>query len=110
MAEVVAARGKRGFGACPAGYLRHVSNQHDLKPEAPEEAGVEDQDPALMQVEGAHVLANEARPRLEDAGFETEEVLDWAMAYIAEEGSGDVESFIKWIEKREKGSIRAESS
>jgi hypothetical protein len=75
--------------------------QHDLTPEPPEEAGVENTDPALMQVEGARVLANAARPLLEDAGFETEQVIDWATTYIAEEGSGDVESFITWIEKRE---------
>ncbi|MFZ0626335.1 MAG: hypothetical protein WAN34_07555 [Acidimicrobiia bacterium] len=84
--------------------------QHDLTPEPPEEAGVDDKDPALMQVEGARVLANEARPQLEDAGFETGEVIDWATTYIAEEGSGDVESFITWIERRETRSKPTKTS
>jgi hypothetical protein len=72
-----------------------------LKPETPGEAGLAERLPGPLQVEGAELLANEARDRLRAARFTDEEIDSWAMAYIAMEHSGDVASFLDWIEREE---------
>jgi len=66
-------------------------------PRHPCETGAHDQIPDLGQLEGAHLLANEARPFLSGCGFSNRQILEWALCYIAEEGSGDVDSFVAWI-------------
>ncbi|MGH2735737.1 MAG: hypothetical protein ACRDKZ_09160 [Actinomycetota bacterium] len=71
-------------------------------PMQPEQAGVAKESPEAMQIEGAELLANDAREELRRAGFEDEEIDRWAETYIAEEGSGDVASFVAWINAREK--------
>jgi hypothetical protein len=63
----------------------------------PERAGIRTKHPDLAQLEGAHLLANAARPFLQGCGFNDEQVLHWALTYIANEGSGDVDSFVAWI-------------
>lgn len=69
----------------------------DLKPEFPHEAGQEEEIPSKMQIEGARILADQARSRLRERGFDDDEVDRWALTYVAEERSGDVESFVAWI-------------
>ena len=66
-------------------------------PRHPCETGAHDRIPDLGQLEGAHLLANEARPFLSGCGFSDRQVLEWALCYVAEEGSGDVDSFVAWI-------------
>lgn len=66
-------------------------------PKRPCECGSHDEMPDLAQLEGAHLLSNEARPFLRGCGFTDRQILEWALCYIAEEGSGDVESFVAWI-------------
>lgn len=66
-------------------------------PKRPVDCGSHDQTPDLAQLEGAHLLANEARKFLKGCGFSDDQVLEWALCYIAEEGSGDVDSFVSWI-------------
>lgn len=66
-------------------------------PHRPRDVGVNEEVPDLAQIEGAHLLANAAREFLTGCGFSDGEVLRWAEAYIAVEGSGDVESFVAWI-------------
>ena len=68
-----------------------------LTPADPHDVGVEEQIPDLAQLEGAHLLANEARPYLADCGFSEHQILEWAETYIALEGSGDLASFLAWI-------------
>lgn len=70
-------------------------------PKHPHESGVEEAVPELAQIEGAHLLANEARPFLKGCGFTDRQILKWADAYISREGSGDVETFVAWIHERE---------
>lgn len=70
-------------------------------PREPGEVGVEDETPDLAQIEGAHLLANAARPFLAECGFTERQILHWSLDYIAKEGSGDVESFVEWIHKCE---------
>ncbi len=73
----------------------------DIEPERPKESGVEETTPPTMQVEGARVLADDARPLLEGKGFSDDEIRRWADSYIAEVGSGDVNSFVAWIDERQ---------
>ena len=73
-------------------------------PRHPGETGAHDQSPDLAQLEGAHLLANEARTFLTGCGFSDRQVLEWALCYIAEEGSGDVDSFVAWIHECEGSS------
>ena len=54
-----------------------------LTPADPHDVGVEEQVPDLAQLEGAHLLANEARPHLADCGFSEHQILEWAETYIA---------------------------
>ena len=54
-----------------------------------------------MQLEGARVLADDAKPLLEGKGFTDDQIRRWADTYIAEVGSGDVESFIAWIDQQQ---------
>ena len=68
-----------------------------LIPEHPHDAGIAEETPDLAQLEGAHLLANGARPYLSDCGFSERQILEWAETYIAREGSGDVDSFLAWI-------------
>ncbi len=70
-------------------------------PHRPRDVGVEHRLPDFGRIEGTHLLANEARPFLRDCGFTDDEILEWADAYIATEGSGDVESFVAWIHEQE---------
>lgn len=74
-----------------------------LIPEHPAEAGVEEEIPDQSHVEGAELLANEARAVLREQRFADDEIREWAWTYIADEGSGDVESFLTWVADREYG-------
>ena len=73
----------------------------DVQPEKPHQSGVEEETPPTMQIEGARMLADDARPLLDGKGFTDEQIRRWADTYIAEEGSGDVGSFVAWIERRQ---------
>lgn len=73
-------------------------------PEDPHETGVAEQVPDdSTAIEAARVLANDAKARLEQAGFEDEQLRKWAETYITRHGSGDVEGFIAWITAKERG-------
>ncbi|HSG80334.1 MAG TPA: hypothetical protein VLD62_12185 [Acidimicrobiia bacterium] len=71
-------------------------------PHRPADLGLEERCPDLAQIEGAHLLANKARPFLEGCGFDDSRILKWAELYICEEGSGDVESFVAWIHSAQR--------
>jgi hypothetical protein len=70
-------------------------------PQHPHESGVVEEIPELAQIEGAHLLANAARPFLAGCGFSDRQILEWADTYISQVGSGDVQSFVAWIHERE---------
>jgi len=74
---------------------------NELTPEHPTKVGIPRQIPDPSHIEGAELLANEARPRLRSRGFDDDEILEWAEAYIDRERTGDVDSFLRWIEERE---------
>lgn len=71
-------------------------------PARPSDEGVTEETPDLAQVEPAHILANQARGRLESRGFTYPQIREWAEAYVAQEGgTADLEDFIDWIAERE---------
>ncbi len=73
------------------------------EPAKPEDVGVPEEVPELMQIEGARTLGNEARERLHADGFDDEQIDAWAETYIAEVGSGSVDEFVAWIAEEERG-------
>jgi hypothetical protein len=72
-----------------------------LIPERPTEAHVPERDPDTAHIEGAHLLAEEARPLLFACGFTNEQILAWAKAYLVAESSGSLEDFVGWIVEKE---------
>ncbi len=64
----------------------------------PHDFGVEERVPTLGQIEGARLLANEARPFLTHCGFTDDQIVHWALTFIAEEGSGDLDGFLDWMD------------
>lgn len=80
-----------------------MSAQHDhLEPRDPGDEGVAEQHPRPAQEEAAHQLAAQAKPTLAQHGFTDEQVIEWADAYLAEEGGApDVDAFVEWIRIRE---------
>jgi hypothetical protein len=74
------------------------------EPAAPEDVGVAEEIPELMQIEGARTLGNEARQRLHGDGFDDAQIDAWAETFIAEVSSGTVDEFVAWITRQERGS------
>ena len=73
-----------------------------VKPERPRDASVPEEVPSsTSSIEGARLLANEARPRLQSDGFTDRQIDEWAEAFITENRTGDVEELIAWIAERE---------
>ena len=72
-------------------------------PVKPEDVGVAEEVPELMQIEGARTLGNDARERLHADGFDDEQIDAWAETFIAEVSSGTVDQFVAWIARQERG-------
>ncbi|CAN5145143.1 hypothetical protein BH20ACT9_BH20ACT9_07150 [soil metagenome] len=89
---------ERHGGAHAAGR----DEDEELVPEPPREAGVDEAEPEAMQVEGARLLADQARERLRGQGFGDEQIRLWAGAYVRERGAGDVDDFLDWIQRQER--------
>jgi hypothetical protein len=71
------------------------------EPAKPEDVGVPEEIPELMQIEGARTLGNDARERLRADGFDDQQIDAWAETFIAEVGSGTVDEFVAWIAREE---------
>ena len=78
-----------------------MAEDADLHPEAPDEEGLPTQEPRAMQVEAAHLLANDARDQLRSQGFDDLQIDEWADTYVASVGAGDVDDFIGWIGRQQ---------
>lgn len=78
------------------------------EPADPHEAGVpearpdENVGPDDAHIEGAHVLASQARERLEPRGFDEHQILLWAEAYVEQKGGGNVDAFLEWVSRQEE--------
>jgi hypothetical protein len=75
--------------------------QHALIPAEPHEVGVAESEPDSAHEEAARVLADEAEDALAARGFSHDEIRHWAEAYFREQRSGDLETFLAWIDQRE---------
>jgi len=73
------------------------------EPTKPEDVGVAEEVPELMQIEGARTLGNDARERLRADGFDDQQIDAWAETFIAEVSSGTVDQFVAWIARQERG-------
>jgi hypothetical protein len=71
------------------------------EPAAPEDVGIAEEIPELMQIEGARTLGNDARERLHADGFDDAQIDAWAETFIAEVSSGSVDEFVAWIARQE---------
>jgi hypothetical protein len=74
----------------------------DPQPADPEQVGVEPETPDVMQVEAARLLANDARDQLRDRGFGDRQIDRWANTYVADHGSGDLDTFLSWVARQER--------
>ena len=54
--------------------------------------------PRTMDIEAARLLANDARDELEEC--DEEELRRLADTFVAQEGSGDVAAFVRWVRNR----------
>jgi hypothetical protein len=72
------------------------------QPAKPEDFGVAEEIPDLMEIEGARTLGNDARERLHADGFDDAQIDAWAETFIAEIGSGTVDQFVAWIAEQER--------
>jgi hypothetical protein len=72
------------------------------EPTKPEDVGVAEEVPDLMEIEGARTLGNAARERLHADGFSDAQIDAWAETYIAEVGSGTADEFVAWISAQER--------
>ncbi|MGD2061346.1 MAG: hypothetical protein PVF87_10805 [Acidimicrobiia bacterium] len=81
--------------------MNQQSKGRQLKPEHPEQAGIAEETPDQSHIEGAELLANESREALRGLGFTDDEIDEWALTYIAENRTGDVESFLAWVAEKE---------
>lgn len=74
-----------------------------LRPARPRDVGVQERTPEMFGIAGARVLANEAHDVLAPKGFTDEQLRLWAESYIVAEHTGDLETFLDWIEAHERG-------
>lgn len=68
-----------------------------MEAKGPEEMGVEERTPDFTRLEGAQVLADQARESLRREGFTDEEIRKWAETFVAERGSGELADFLEWV-------------
>jgi hypothetical protein len=74
-----------------------------LKPEFPDEAGVDVPPLPIEKVEPERLVENEVRGRLEADGFTDDQILRWVEAYFAEHDEGEPDEIVAWIRDRESG-------
>jgi hypothetical protein len=73
----------------------------DVTPEHPEDEGLVEPELPQVDVEGARLLANEARGRLRADGFTDGEVNAWVRVYFEEGHEGDVDGLVRFIEAQQ---------
>jgi hypothetical protein len=76
-----------------------------LVPRLPEEFGVVVRELSILDVEGARLLANDARPQLCAAGFSDEAIQAWVDAFFAERHEGSVRELLAWIAQQQRGGV-----
>ena len=74
-----------------------------LEPEKRAEEGAEptgEVQPQAAEVESARLLANQAKPELEDTGLSEDDVRRLADEFVARDRTGDTSAFVEWARHR----------
>lgn len=74
------------------GPLRDEKRGQTAEPSRPQ--------PEAAEVESARLLADDARPRLRDEGFDDDRIRELADQYIAEDRGTGTAEFIEWARDR----------
>ncbi len=69
-----------------------------VQPERPEDEGLREPELPQVDIEGARLLANEARERLHADGFDDAQVDAWVRVYFEQGHEGTVEGLLAFIE------------
>ena len=69
----------------------------DVEPDQPEDDGLAEPELPEVDIEGARLLANEARARLHADGFDDSEIEAWVRVYFEQEHEGTVEGLLAFI-------------
>lgn len=77
-----------------------------LEPETPEQEGLVEPELPEVDVEGARLLANEARERLHAQGFTDTEIEAWVRVYFERGHEGSVDGLVAFIEAEEAAGRR----
>jgi hypothetical protein len=80
---------------------RDQARDEGLKPEFPDEAGVDVEPVPIERVEPERMVENEVRARLEADGFNDEQILRWVEAYFDEHDEGEPDDVVSWIREQE---------
>jgi hypothetical protein len=81
-----------------------------LVPRRPEEFGVPTRELSITDVEGARLLANDARPSLCEAGFSDEAINAWVDAFYALRHEGSVRELLAWISQQQRATRLGQGS
>jgi hypothetical protein len=68
-----------------------------VQPERPEDEGLTEPELPEVDIEGARLLANEARGRLHADGFDDEEIDAWVRVYFERGHEGSVDGLVAFI-------------
>jgi len=78
-----------------------MSDTDGIVPDMPESEGLREPELRTDEIEGARLLANEARGRLRGEGFTDTEIDGWVRTYYVRStdgaGEGDVEGLVTFI-------------
>jgi hypothetical protein len=77
-----------------------------LVPEPPEAEGDAQPELAEVDVEGARLLANQARSRLRGDGFTDDEIDGWTRVYFERGHEGDVDGLVAFIAAEQRAGRR----
>jgi hypothetical protein len=69
-----------------------------VDPDRPEDEGLNEPELPEVDIEGARLLANEARPRLHTDGFDDDEIDAWVRVYFEQGHEGSVAGLLAFIE------------
>lgn len=74
-----------------------MSDTDGINPESPESEGLSEPELPTEDVEGARLLANEAREQLRAEGFTDDQIDAWARVYFEQGHEGSVEGLAAFI-------------
>ncbi len=79
-----------------------------VTPERPEDEGLSQPELPLVDIEGARLLANEARARLHADAFTDTEIEAWVRVYFEQGHEGDVDGLVAFIEAEQAAGRRVD--